>query len=332
MNRTVLNGVFRKALLLLCVFPSGLSAQPRKIPRQPGFPPRFHDPSTPVRSGDAWWIFATGNGISTRWSNDLKTWKEGSPVFKEFPAWHREVVPDQKGSLWAPDIVFQRGVYRLYYSVSAWGKNTSAIGLATNTTLDPENPAFRWKDEGIVIRSTARDPFNAIDPQVVIDGKRQWLVFGSFWTGIQLIELDPKTGLRDPGRKDIHRIAWNETIEASAILKRGSGYYLFVNWGLCCRGLESTYEIRVGRGRSITGPYLDKDGRDMATGGGTLLTGFAEDQVGPGHASFVSDRSGTRMFYHFYDRRHGGFATLGSAPLKWSRDGWPELRQEVPDR
>lgn len=306
-----------------------LSAQtppPREIPRGPGFPPRFHDPSTPVRQGDTWWIFSTGNGISTRHSRDLKTWQEGPPVFKEFPAWHRQIVPSQRGHLWAPDIVFHKGLHRLYYSVSGWGKNTSAIGLATNPTLDPGNPACHWKDEGIVVSSTEKDPFNAIDPHVFIDDNgRQWMSFGSFWTGIQLIELDPKTGKAHPDHKQIRQIAWNDSIEAPAILKHGRYYYLFANWGLCCRGLASTYEIRIGRSRSITGPYQDANGRDLATGGGTLFFGSTGDETGPGHASFITERGNTRMFFHYYDRKRGGFATLGSHPLKWNKEDWPEI-------
>ena len=327
---TAIGTILRQTLLLTWAFTSMFSAQaqpPREVPRGAGFPPRFHDPSTPVREGNTWWIFATGNGVSTRQSIDLKTWREGPPVFKELPAWHKEVVPSQRGHLWAPDVVFHDGLYRIYYSVSSFGKNTSAIGLATSPTLDPDKPSTRWKDGGIVVRSNDRDPFNAIDPHMIIDGDgKHWMSFGSFWTGIQLMELDPKTGKAHPERKQIRKIAWHESIEAPAILKHGRYYYLFVNWGLCCRGLQSTYEIRIGRSREITGPYLDKDGNDLATGGGTLLLGTAGDQIGPGHASFVTEKIDTRMFYHYYDRKRGGYATLGSHDLTWTRDGWPETK------
>ncbi len=285
---------------------------------------RFHDPSTPVRQGDTWWIFSTGNGLVTRYSKDLKSWTDGEPVFKTFPAWHREVVPEQKGHLWAPDIIHRGGRYLLYYSVSGWGKNTSAIGLATNTTLDPKDPAFLWKDQGIVIRSKPGDPYNAIDPQLFADDDgKLWMVFGSFWKGIQLIEMDPETGLRHATRDQVRQLAWNESIEAAALLKHGGYYYLFANWGLCCRGLKSTYEIRIGRSRKITGPYLDADGSDLATGGGTLFLKSEGDRIGPGHASFIEEKGGTRMFFHYYDGRRFGFATLGDLPLKWGKDGWP---------
>lgn len=299
-------------LTLILVAPHALSA------------PRFHDPSTPVRDGALWWIFSTGNGIQTRFSSDLETWTEGEPALKTLPSWHRDVVPEQKGHLWAPDVIQRDGRFLLYYSVSSWGKNVSAIGLATNSTLDPKAPGFAWKDEGIIIRSGRENSYNAIDPQIFADDDGSlWMVFGSFWKGIQLIELDPKTGHRHPKHTEVRQIAWNESIEAPALLKRGDFYYLFVNWGLCCRGINSTYEIRIGRSRKITGPYLDADGAELATGGGTLFMKSAGDQIGPGHPAFITEAGNTQLFYHFYDRQRNGFATLGHSNLKWSPDGWP---------
>lgn len=318
-----------RILLIASILPlvPPLGAQPpMEARRQAGYPPRFHDPSTPIKEGNQWWIFATGNGISVRKSRDLKEWTESAPVLKVYPKWHKEIVPDHKGHLWAPDVVKHDGIYRLYYSVSSFGKNTSAIGLLTSPALDPSDPRCKWEDRGIVIRSNEKDPFNAIDPAVFVDGDgKHWMSFGSFWTGIQLIELEPKTGLAHPSRKEVRRIAWHESIEAPAIHKHGKYYYLFVNWGLCCRGVDSTYEIRVGRSKSVTGPYLDKDGNDLATGGGSLLLATKGDQIGPGHASFVTEKIDPLMFYHFYDRSRRGFATLGRRTLSWDKNGWPAL-------
>ncbi|MES2922434.1 MAG: arabinan endo-1,5-alpha-L-arabinosidase [Verrucomicrobiota bacterium] len=311
------------ATLLLSGLLAGpaLAAPPeRKFERSP----RFHDPSTPIRQGATWVVFATGNGILTRYSEDLKTWTQGEPVFKEFPAWHKEIVPSQKGHLWAPDVIRSGDRYLLYYSVSGWGKNTSAIGLASSPTLDPKSPDYRWKDEGIVIQSTDKSPYNAIDPQLLADSDGSlWMVFGSFWTGIQLIELDPKTGFRQGDK--IQQLAWHDSIEAAALLKHGGYYYLFVNWGLCCRGVNSTYEIRIGRSKKITGPYLDANGDNLATGGGTVFLKSDGDRIGPGHPAFISGDGNTRMFYHYYDRARGGAPTLGEVTLKWADDGWPKL-------
>ncbi|MBK1817881.1 arabinan endo-1,5-alpha-L-arabinosidase [Luteolibacter yonseiensis] len=286
---------------------------------------RFHDPSTPIRQQETWHIFSTGNGISTRTSTDLESWKEGPPVFKELPAWHRDVVSDHKGYLWAPDIIRQGGRYLLYYSVSGWGKNTSAIGLASSPTLDSKDPAYQWKDEGIVIRSGKEDAYNAIDPQLFADTDgRLWMVFGSFWTGIQLTELDAKTGLRHPENRKIHQLAWHESIEAAALLKHDGFYYLFVNWGLCCRGVDSTYEMRVGRSKEITGPYLDAAGNELVTGGGTLFMQSEGNRIGPGHPSFIREKDAIRMFFHYYDGNRRGHPTLGDATLEWNDNGWPK--------
>jgi arabinan endo-1,5-alpha-L-arabinosidase len=315
------------ALAVSTVAPAAAQEE-RRLRQAPA--PRFHDPSTPVRHGDDWWVFSTGNGIIVRSSNDLRQWRTHKPVFAKMPAWHRTVVPDQRGHLWAPDIVEIGGRYLLYYSVSAWGKNTSAIGLATNATLNPADPAFEWKDEGIVIDSKREDPYNAIDPHLFHDDDGSlWMSFGSFWTGIQLIELDPETGKRHPENQEVHALAWNESIEAPAILKHDGYYHLFVNWGRCCRGLDSTYEIRIGRSRSITGPYVDKEGADLKTGGGTLLLASEGDQIGPGHPAFVAEEdSRTRMFFHYYDRRREGLPTLGSHLLEWTEDGWPQIARD----
>lgn len=316
-----------KIALVLILLASFLQAQTAPRERNRGGSPHFHDPATPIRQGDTWHIFATGNGIVTRTSADLKTWTAGEPVFKDLPSWHREIVPDHKGHLWAPDIILRGGRYLLYYSVSGWGKNTSAIGLVSSPTLDAKDPAYAWKDEGVVIRSTEKSNYNAIDPQLFADPDGSlWMVFGSFWTGIQLIELDRETGQRHPQRKKVRQLAWHEAIEAPALFLHDGYYHLFVNWGRCCRGLESTYEIRVGRSREITGPYLDADGKELATGGGTLLMKSEGDRIGPGHPCFVEEKDGLRMFFHYYDKRRNGFATIGDLPLGWSSDGWPVIK------
>lgn len=104
-----------------------------------------------MRGADAWWVFAIGNQVVLRRSADLKCWTDAGSAIRPLPAWHKEVVPRQKGHRWAP-----------------------------------------------------------------------------------------------------------------AIIRHGGFYQHFVNWGICCRGLNSAYGIRTGRCRKITGPYLDKQGRDLA--------------------------------------------------------------------
>jgi arabinan endo-1,5-alpha-L-arabinosidase len=289
-----------------------------------------HDPSTIVKCKNEYWLFSTGRGIASRRSNDLVQWRIGPRVFSVPPAWTAKAVPANRGHYWAPDVIHLKNRYLLYYSVSTWGKNTSAIGLATNTTLDPADPDFRWTDRGIVIQSGERDDFNAIDPAVMRDRQgKLWLAFGSFWTGIKLTQLDPGTGKRIAPDSPVHSLAYHKSIEAPLIRFHEGYYYLFVNWGLCARGVHSTYNIRVGRSAEVTGPYLDKDGTNMLNDGGSLLLGTRGRFIGPGHAGIFSEGGQDWLSYHFYDGSRRGTATLAIRRLYWDADGWPELRERI---
>ena len=140
-----------------------------------------HDPVM-IKHKDTYYLFATGHGISVASSADLLNWKREKPVFSSAPQWAVEKVPTFKGHIWAPDIAFYNGKYYLYYSVSAFGKNTSCIGVATNITLDSNDPNFKWVDHGLVIQSIpAKTNWNAIDPNFILDDKGQpYMSFGSF--------------------------------------------------------------------------------------------------------------------------------------------------------
>lgn len=287
---------------------------------------RIHDPSTIVRCRDQFWVFGTGQGLVSRHSPDRTHWFEGPPVFAQPTAWTTNAVPGFRGSLWAPDVLALNDQYFLYYSVSTWGSQVSAIGLATNPTLDSADPAFRWTDHGPVIRSGSGDDFNAIDPALLhdVDG-RLWLAFGSYWGGIKLVELDPRTGGRLSPDSPIHALAWNSSIEAAYLHRRGEYYYLFVNWGACCRGTNSTYNIRVGRSTNVAGPYLDRDGVRLSDGGGSLFLETTGRFVGPGHAGILSENGVDWVSYHYYDASNHGMPTLDLRRLGWSADGWPVL-------
>jgi hypothetical protein len=131
------------------------------------------------------------------------------------PAWTTQVAAPHRDYFWAPDATFANGRFLLYYSVSSWGKNTSAIGLATNPTLNPADPSFKWSDAGIVVRSFATNDFNTIDPALAFDTTgRFWLAFGSYWSGIKLIELNPATGHRIAPESPMYSLAFNDSIEA----------------------------------------------------------------------------------------------------------------------
>ncbi len=308
--------------------------------------PRTHDPSTIVKDGGEYWYFSTGPGIVSRHSKDLATWTAGPPVFETPPAWAEEAVPGHRGYFWAPEVIYRQGKYHLYYSISTFGKNRSVIALATTPTLDPGSPKYHWTDEGPVIRSQPGDRYNAIDPAVLADtDNRLWMAFGSFWSGLKLVELDPASGkLKDPDARrtqrapetSLHALAQAPEIEAAGLTFHGGHYYLFVNHGLCCKGLNSTYEIRMGRSQTITGPYLDASGADLRNGGGTLLLGSQGRFHGPGHAGFLTraeptplgfptPAGETLMSFHYYDANNRGQPALGLRRVTWTRDGWPSV-------
>lgn len=289
---------------------------------------RGHDPSTIVREGDTYWMFHTGRSGPAKFSGDLKNWQSALPVFPQAPAWWKEVAPENRGDWWAPDIIKIGDRWAIFYSVSSFGKNTSAIGLTTNQTLNPFSKDYVWRDEGIIIQSRSEDNFNAIDAALTFDKEnRLWMSFGSFWSGIKLIELDARTARRlNNGLFSVAAPpAGSPAIEAPCIYRRGDDYFLFVNWGFCCRGVESTYEVRIGRSQKITGPYLDKEGRDLMKGGGSAFLSSQGRFIGPGHIGVLEDKGNLWCSYHFYDGQNNGRPALMIRPLKFGKNGWPAL-------
>lgn len=288
---------------------------------------RIHDPSTILASEGAFWIFGTGKRLLSAKSTDLLAWTRLAPALPEAPAWAATIAPGNKNAhYWAPDVIKIGGRFHLYYSVSEFGKNTSAIGLATSPVLNPSNPAHGWTDHGVVIRSDAKDDFNAIDPSLLLTAEgRLWMAFGSFWGGLFLVELDPATGLRLAPDSPLHPLADADEIEAPTLVRRGDFYYLLFNVGLCCRGKASTYRILVGRSRSVTGPYLDDQGRDLRTGGGRVFLEGSGDFIGPGHATILQENGREWVAVHFYDGSRDGQPSLALRPLAWTKDGWPRI-------
>jgi arabinan endo-1,5-alpha-L-arabinosidase len=307
-----------------------------------------HDPSI-IEAGGTGYVFATGKArdggqFQIRCSPDLHAWKFCGHVFDQIPGWIQKDSPGTK-ELWAPDISWENGEFRLYYAYSLFGKDTSGIALAINKTLDPSSPDYKWIDRGLVLRSTAADDFNAIDPNLVLDDQHHaWLVFGSFWSGIKLRRLDDKTGLAaDPRicslatRRRPDNAApppaglppdW-EAIEAPFIVHHGGYYYLFVSWDLCYRGIHSTFRTMVGRSTRVTGPYIDNQGMPMMQGGGTPLLSANSRWLGPDGESILMQPSGRDIIvFHAYDVR-SGLPALQISTLTW-RDGWPHaaLSQE----
>jgi arabinan endo-1,5-alpha-L-arabinosidase len=291
--------------------------------------PFVHDPSTVVRFKGKYYVFATGRGIPFSSSPDGITWTREGSVFTQIPDAVHASVPKNNGmDVWAPDIVRIRDQFYLYYAVSSWGSFNSAVALATNPVLDPKDPAYKWTDRGVVVSSDGVEDLNAIDPGVILapDGTL-WLCYGSYHGTIDLVQLDPKTGLRILAKSTVTVIA--NRSEASDIIFHDGFYYLFVNHDSCCKGKDSQYNIRVGRSRVITGPYLDRHEQPLVKGGGSLFLAAHDHRIGPGHFGRLLDYDepgdGSERFSIHYEAEmmRGGRSTLDIRPLLWAGDGWP---------
>jgi arabinan endo-1,5-alpha-L-arabinosidase len=297
---------------------------------QRGAVQHVHDPCV-IKEKDTYYLFSTGFGIPVRKSTDPNEWQTAGPVFKEMPAWTFQAVPGFKGHTWAPDVSFFNGAYHLYYSVSTFGSRRSCIGLTTNKTLDPLSKDYRWVDRGKVVESDAKDNWNAIDPNIVLDEEGMpWLSFGSFWGGLKLVKIDPRTGMA--ADRTLHSIAARPgkgAIEAPFIVRKHGYYYLFASWDYCCKGAASDYKLVVGRAEKVSGPYLDRTGKPMTEGGGTLLLAGYDHVRGPGHNAVLSDGKHDWLVHHYYDARKRGVPTLQIRPLRWDKENWPQAGKET---
>ena len=304
-----------------------------------------HDPVL-AKEGNTYYLFSTGPGITFYSSADMRNWKPEGRVFANDPVWAKKAAPSFKGHIWAPDVHAHKGKYYVYYSVSGFGLNTSGIGVTTNATLDPRAPNYKWEDQGMILQSVpGRDNWNAIDPNIIEDSKgTAWMTFGSFWSGIKMVRLDAsRIRLAEP--QEWHAIAARARpqgtpdgqpgpgeIEGPHILKKGDYYYLFVSWGLCCKKAASTYHVVVGRSQQVTGPYLDRGGKDMRQGGGSpVIAGNAKWQ-GVGHNSAYTIDGKDLMVLHAYETADNYLQKLKILDITWDKDGWPMVDQQDLDR
>jgi arabinan endo-1,5-alpha-L-arabinosidase len=310
-----------------------------------------HDPALIIADDGTWYVYSTGlvnrenGGTIQMWSSHDQgtTWEYSGTVWDRIPAWIDEHFSDGElpGNLWAPEITEHDGTYYLYYSASRFGGNKSLTALATNTTLDPDDPDYQWVDQGMVVSSpaTGLDPnnpgktFNAIDAGIIEDADgTPYMAIGSFWYGIFLVPIEWPSGkpAADWQSKTVNiadRFMPGNPIEAPYITEHDGYYYLFVSFDSCCRGADSTYKVAVGRSTSVKGPYLDKDGRDMFGGGGSVVLDSHGAVNGPGGQSVFGDY----LAFHYYDGSNQDipyFPTLGIQKIDWV-DGWPAFDQTV---
>lgn len=289
-----------------------------------------HDPAI-IKAHGQYYLYSTGGGIQWRSSTDLTTWAWRGDVLGGVPTWAESIT---EGALWAPDVAYFNDRYHLYYSASTFGSSRSAIGVATNPVLSSDSANYGWADQQEVIESVDTDPYNAIDPNIIVDQQdRIWMAFGS-WNdaGIHARRIDPETGKLSGADETLYNLAdrpdaSENAIEAPYIIYRDGYYYLFVSFGHCCRGVDSDYNVRVGRSESVTGPYEDADGTPMTEGGGTLVIESTPHWKGTGHNSVLQENGNTFLVYHAYSargRENDGTPYLRISPLEWE-DGWPTV-------
>jgi arabinan endo-1,5-alpha-L-arabinosidase len=284
-------------------------------------PAATHDPSMIRLKDGSWEVFATHYGVEIYHSPDRVHWRYTGEALPGGVTWADAYQPGGAKDLWAPDVSYHHGLYYLYYAVSSFGSNTSAIGLATSRTARPG----AWTDHGLVFASAQTDDYNAIDPGLFVGPSgKWWLTFGSFWSGIKAIQLDPATGKPLPGAS-VHALAERpapDALEGAYLIRHAAHYYLFASFDFCCQGLDSTYNIRVGRANNPLGPFYDRAGRAMTDGGGTLVLATHGDVIGPGGQSVMRVGHRDYLVYHYYNGRDAGTPRLAINRLRWHA-GWP---------
>lgn len=271
--------------------------------------PYIHDPSTLAEFDGKYYTFGTGRGGLI--SEDGWSWYEGGV---------------RPGGGAAPDVIKIGDRYLVIYGATGGGLgggHNGRILTMWNKTLDPKSPDFKYSEAIEVAASDGMEDNDAIDPGVLLDPNtgRLWVSYGTYFGFIRLIELDPKTGKRIEGNveKDIAI-----DCEATDLIYRDGWYYLLGTHGTCCDGVNSTYNIVVGRSRKVEGPYIDNVGRDMIQGGGKMVIAAGDRVVGPGHfGRTIIDEGVEVMSCHYEaDFDQGGRSVLGIRPLLW-KNNWP---------
>jgi arabinan endo-1,5-alpha-L-arabinosidase len=283
----------------------------------------IHDPSL-LKVGSTYYLFSTHGLIHARTSPDRENFSDDGYALTTLPTW-TSTYTGASGDLWAPDASAHNGVYWLYYAASTFGSTNSAIGLATSANGAPGT----FDDSGApVYTSTDCAGSNAIDPTSVVDASgNAWLAFGSYSSGIQIVPVNNTTGI--PTGAACTQLAYHPSgtgIEGAFIYPHGGYYYLFASIDTCCNGVTSTYRIIVGRSSSVTGPYTDRGGLTLTSGGGTIVLSAQGNVNGPGGESILTDTDGDILVYHYYDGNNNGYPALGINFLSWTSDGWPYLQ------
>jgi arabinan endo-1,5-alpha-L-arabinosidase len=267
----------------------------------------IHDPSTLMVDNGRFYTFGTGGAPLV--SDDGWTWRAGTR-------------PPDTGL--APDIVKLGDRFYLYTPRNGGGQPRAQITMMSTKSLDPQSPDYKWESGGEVASTDGIEDCNGIDPGMLLDPStgKLWMIYGSYFGYLRIVELDAKTGGKLPNAKPVD-VAIN--CEAPILIYENGWYYLLATHGSCCQAGNSNYNLRVGRSRSVTGPYVDHDGIDLLKGGGKLFLGSESRLIGPGHFGRLDLGEDVEVFSYHYEEdldHPGNFGNLAIRPLLW-RDGWP---------
>lgn len=271
--------------------------------------PWIHDPSTIMECDGKYYTFGTGGGGLI--SEDGWNWYPGAV---------------RPGGGAAPDAMKIGDRYLVAYSSTGGGLGGGHAGRVLtmwNRTLDPNSPDFKFTEAIEVASSEIDEDCDAIDAGLFMDPQtgRLWCTYGTYFGFIRIVELDPLTGARVEGNEPVN-VAID--CEATTVIYRNGWYYLLGTHGTCCDGVNSTYNIVVGRSRSVTGPYVDNMGRDMVAGGGKMVIDGADRQFGAGHfGRYIEDEGVEKMSFHWEaDLDRSARSVLAIRPIIWVND-WP---------
>ncbi|MFE7509291.1 family 43 glycosylhydrolase [Promicromonospora sp. NPDC057488] len=299
----------------------------------------FPDPAVIRGKDGAWYAYGTQNPVFNSQgepgerilpilrSTDLVTWEYAGEVIQpdDVPATWRD-----NSRAWAPDIRYVDGEYLLTYGLSTGG-------LAVATAPTPTGP-WEHRDE-LLVPSAPIDgcPTGNIDQALFTDDDGTLYLYWGSYDVVCVSELTPGAHeLTGP----VTQVAQGRRMEGAYVVRHDDLYYLMYSDAGCCEGAYSGYTVKVGRGESPRGPFLDDDGTDLMAEsgkGGYVLTSNGDGFAGPGHHSVVTDLAGQDwMAYHAIPEAdpdfppvetRNGVLNLTKRPLMIDRldwiDGWP---------
>jgi xylan 1,4-beta-xylosidase len=303
-----------------------------QLPVNPVLPGDHPDP-TIVLVGHTYWTTSTSGDRTPIFplyhSDDLVHWTAAGYVFPDRPAW-------AANSLWAPELVSDRGRYRLFY---AGRKPHGPLCVAVASATQPAGP---WQDHGPLVCQ----PDGSIDAAFARNEQGVpyliWKEDGNsrhqptpIWAQRLTADL-----LHVRGPK--HQLITNDApweggvVEGPFVLRHDGYFYLFYAGDRCC-GATCDYAEGVARAKSLLGPWQKNPANPIIAAN--------EHWRCPGHGSVARAPDGQDvLIYHAYrakaahadPAKTGEHAYPAKAPestgreslidaITWGADGWPTI-------